>query len=135
MNEIIFTDSVTPLMLKAEPSGELADEALYGMAADVLSEENGMLKVRMRYRYEGYVSPKSTLRTDSAKEWEISVTHQVTAPAADIMSAPSFNSHIVKTLPRGGRLAARRTADWQDAEWTPAALADGSKGFVRTKSI
>jgi hypothetical protein len=135
MSEIIFTEPVTPLMLKAEPAGELADEALCGMAAEVLSQEGCMLRVRTRYRYEGYVSEKAVTRTDSAGEWEGSVTHQVIAPFADVMSGPSFESHIVKTLPRGGRLAISRHGGGQEGEWAAAALADGSKGFVRERSV
>jgi prepilin-type processing-associated H-X9-DG protein len=131
MDEIIFTDPITPLMLKAEPAGELADEALCGMAADVLSREGDMLRVRTRYRYEGYVSEKAVTRTGSAREWESSVTHQVIAPFADVMSVPSFESGILKTLPRGGRLAASPQGDG----WARAALADGTEGFVRERSV
>jgi prepilin-type processing-associated H-X9-DG protein len=125
-------------MLNAELCGELADEALYGMAADILSRENGMLKVRMRYCYEGYVLAEAVLETDSAGEWESSVTHLVIAPFADIMSEPSFTSHIIKTLPRGGRLAVQHPDSedgGQDAEWLPASLACGEKGFVRARSV
>jgi hypothetical protein len=135
MDEIIFTNPATPLMLKAEPFGELADEAMCGMAADVLSREGGMLRVRTRYRYEGYVSPEAVTRTDSAGKWESSVTHQVIAPFADIMSGPSFEDHIVKTLPRGGMLAVSSRNGGQAGEWASVTLADGVEGFVRTQSI
>lgn len=57
LNEVIFIQPTPPLMVKPDPVGELADEALYGMTASILGEENGMLRVRMRYRYEGYVAP------------------------------------------------------------------------------
>jgi prepilin-type processing-associated H-X9-DG protein len=135
MDEIIFTEPVTPLMLKAAPTGKLADEALYGMAAAVLSQGAGMLKVRMRYRYEGYVSEKAVTRTGSAGEWERSVTHQVIAPFADVMSGASYESHIMKTLPRGGRLAISPQNSGQSEGWAPATLADGAKGFVRERSV
>jgi prepilin-type processing-associated H-X9-DG protein len=102
------------------------------MAADVVSRENGMLRVRMRYCYEGYVFEKAVTRTDSVKRWESSVTHQVRAPFADIMSEPSYQSHIVKTLPRGGRLA---ISGGRDDGWEKVTLADGANGFVRAQSI
>jgi hypothetical protein len=135
MDEIIFTEPVTPLMLKATPAGELADEALYGMAASVLSREGDMLRVRTRYRYEGYVPEKAVTRTDSAGEWERSVTHQVIAPFADVMSGPSYESHIMKTLPRGGMLAISPQNGGQAEGWASAALADGAKGFIRARSV
>jgi prepilin-type processing-associated H-X9-DG protein len=134
MDEIIFTAPLTPLMPQAAPTGELADEALYGMAADVLSRENGMLKVRTRYRYEGYVAPEAVLETDSAEEWERAVTHLVIAPFADVMSEASYESHIVKTLPRGGRLAIPRDIA-RGADWLPAVLAQGERGFVRARAV
>jgi prepilin-type processing-associated H-X9-DG protein len=135
MGEIIFTDPVTPLMLEAATHGELADEALYGMAADVVAEERGMLKVRMRYGYEGYADAKAAMRADSAGRWESSVTHQVMAPSADIMPAPSYQGGILKTLPRGGRLAMAAAGSGQGAGWLPVRLADGARGYVRARSV
>jgi prepilin-type processing-associated H-X9-DG protein len=135
MDEIIFTDPVTPLFLKPDQAGEMADEALYGMAADIMAEERGMLKIKMRYRYEGYVDAKVVTRTDSAGKWEGSVTHQAIAPFADIMACPSYQSHVVKTLPRGGRLSSCSLKDNEDAEWIPATLADGTSGYVRARSV
>jgi hypothetical protein len=135
MGEIVFTDPVTPLFLEPDRSGEIADEALYGMAADVIAEERGMLKVRMRYRYEGYADAASVTRADSAEKWEDSVTHQAIAPFADIMSEPSYQSHIVKTLPRGGRLTIAATGGGQNAGWLTVTLADGKNGYVRAKFV
>jgi hypothetical protein len=39
VGEIIFTNPLTPLMLRPELAGEMADEALYGMTASVIGEE------------------------------------------------------------------------------------------------
>jgi beta-lactamase class A len=54
------------------------------------------------------------------------------------MSEPSFASHIIKTLPRGGRLAVQYPGGGdggQDADWLPGTLARGEKGFVRARSV
>ena len=101
MDEIIFTAPLTSLMLRPEPVGEMTDEALYGMAASIVGEEKGMLRVRMRYRYEGYVSPDWVSRLPSAAVWEEAASYRVIAPTADILSAPSYTSHVMTTLPRG----------------------------------
>ena len=134
MSEIIFTDPVTPLMLEPGLAGEIADEALYGMAAEITGETPGVLKVRTRYRYEGYVDERSVTRTDSAARWEGSVTHQVMAPFADIMSGPSYQNHVIKTLPRGGKLASCPLGG-DDGGWMAVSLADGTGGYVRTRSV
>jgi prepilin-type processing-associated H-X9-DG protein len=125
-------------MLRPDPVGERADEALYGMAASVTGEENGMLKVRTRYRYEGYVSPDLVSREYPAEEWEKSVSRLIIAPAADVMAEPSYESHVLTTLPRGALLVAGEAeCDEKCAEtdWLRATLADGKRGYVRRPSV
>jgi hypothetical protein len=135
LDEIVFVSPVTPLMLKASPVGEIADEALYGMSASVIGEENGMLRVRTRYRYEGYADPAHTLRGASSGEWEASVSHLVIAPFADVMAAPSYQSHVMITLPRGANIVVADAVEGEEPGWTRARLADGREGFVRLRSV
>jgi beta-lactamase class A len=132
VDDIVFTGPVTPLFLEPRAGGEIADEALCGMAASVLGEENGMLQVRMRYRYEGYVAPEGVIRGGQAREWESAASHVVTAPAADVMSEPRYESEALATLPRGAVL---RVADSAADCWLAASLADGTRGYVRSPSV
>jgi prepilin-type processing-associated H-X9-DG protein len=134
LNGIVFTEPITPLFAEPSPGGELADEALYGMAAEVLGEERGMLKVRMRYRYEGYVDPRLvSLRIDAGR-WESSASHVVISPTMDVMSSASYRSEIVVTIPRGAVISAPgRTPD--ESGWIPVDLADGRSGYVKEMSV
>jgi prepilin-type processing-associated H-X9-DG protein len=59
----------------------------------------------------------------------------VIAPFADIMSEPKYESNVLLTLPRGGRLAVSPCFSGQDDGWVLATLADGAEGFVRERSI
>jgi cell wall-associated NlpC family hydrolase len=131
MDEIIFTAPLTPLMLRPEPVGEMADEALCGMTASVVGEENGMLRVRMRYRYEGYVASGQVLRVTSAEAWEESASYRVISPAADILAEPLYETRILATLPRGAMLA----VGGGETDWLSAKLADGTAGYVRSPSV
>jgi cell wall-associated NlpC family hydrolase len=51
------------------------------------------------------------------------------------MSEPSYESHIMKTVPRGGLLAISLQNSGQGEGWVSATLADGAKGFVRERSV
>ncbi|MDR3281331.1 MAG: C40 family peptidase [Synergistaceae bacterium] len=133
MNEIIFTEPMTPLMLRPE-SGEMTDEALCGMAASITGEERGMLRVRMRYRYEGYVEPGRVRRVESAADWESLAGHRVIAPTADVMSEPLYESAMLATLPRGAMFAAGNESDAAPG-WLPATLAGGGRGYIRSVSV
>lgn len=137
-DELVFTAPVTPLMKTPEMAGEIADEALHGMTASIVGEEKGLFRVRMRYRYEGYIAPDSAARTPSADEWEAAASFRVIAPAADVMAEPAYRGHILLTLPRGALLAAGHPiADESGFEtgWLQAALADGTAGYVRSQSV
>jgi len=137
MDEIIFTAPLTPLMLHPKPVGEMADEALYGMTASIIGQGNGMLRVRTRYRYEGYVTPSQVSRLPSAGAWEMSASYRVIAPMADIMSAPSYESHVLITLPRGAALTVGEAVveDEKETDWLKATLADSTSGYVRRPMV
>ena len=135
---MIFTAPVAPLMKTPDLTGEVADEALYGMAASVVGEEKGMYRVRMRYRYEGYVVPESAMRLPSADAWEAKASFRVIAPTADIMAKPAYQGHILATLPRGAALVVGQPAldeNGAETDWLGASLADGTSGYVRRPSV
>ncbi len=138
MNELVFTAPLTPLTATPDPAGEVADEALYGMTATLLGEEKGRYKVRMRYRYEGYVATGAVSPHSGVADWESSAAHRVIAPSADVVRAPSFQSFILATLPRGASLsvgAAAKDDKGAETDWLAATLADGTAGYVRRPSV
>ncbi len=135
-DDVIFIAPVSSLMKGAGTTGELADEALYGMTASVIDKENGMFKVNMRYRYEGFVDPQYVLCC-AVKEWEARASHCVIAPFADIQEEPFFQSNAITTLPRGALLEIGEPFydETGRTDWLTAILADGQKGFVRSPSV
>lgn len=138
MNEGIFIDPIAPLTYTPQPypEAQISDEAIHGMAAVVLGEENGLLRVRMRYRYEGYVDPKYLLRGVDVANWEERAKHRVIRPFADILRKPSFDSGVIATLPRGAWIEIGEPAEDADGEnWVHAALADGTKGFLKDQNV
>lgn len=138
MDELIFTAPVTPLMKTPELTGEIADEALHGMVASIIGEEKGLYRVRMRYRYEGYIAPDSAMRLRSADEWEAAASFRVIAPTADVMVKPAYQGYILATLPCGASLVADQPdddANGAETSWLRASLADGTSGYVRRQSV
>ena len=136
-DDVVFIAPVSSLMKGAGTTGELADEALYGMAAPIVDKENGMLKVNMRYRYEGFVEPQCVIYDVDVKEWEQRASYRVIAPFADIQEEPSFQSNAITTLPRGALLEIGDPFydEKGKSEWLSAILADGQNGFVRSHSV
>lgn len=136
-DEVIFIAPISSLMKRAGTTGELADEALYGMTASIIDKENGMLKVTMRYRYEGFVEPQCVICGVDVKKWEARASYRIIAPFADILEEPAFQSNAITTLPRGALLEVGEPFydEKGETDWLDATLVDGQKGFVRRPSV
>lgn len=108
-----------------EPSeDERTDEALYGMRAQVLQEEEGWSYVRMYYGYEGWMQSRYlSQETDTA----FGTGKYVAAAWADVMESPAVQAKIRITIPRGSLIMALGGA--KDG-WQKVALWNGECGFV-----
>jgi hypothetical protein len=109
------------------------DEALYGMAVDVLDAAHGFCRVRTRYRYEGYLREGCLFFGDTAA-WEGKKKRVVSSPYLDVQAEPSIVAACVGSLPRGGLLAASSTGEGPEG-WTAVGLADGRAGYCRSSGL
>lgn len=131
MNAVVKTP-VCPLHTAPDPASPLADEALCGMVLEVLDQPSApWRRVRTPYRYEGY-APVSHLLTDGeeAARWEALPKKIVRwRTAADVLARPDIRAPVLCTLPLGAVVAEMGEAG---EGWTEAALADGTRGYIRS---
>lgn len=136
----IVNSPICPLMSQPRHDCELADEALFGMALEVLEQTTpGYWKVRTHYRYEGYAPVNALVISDrSAQEWEALpkkvVLHKNTC---DVMAAPKVQSWPIVTLPMGAVVAVTEPPETdpetgEPTGWQLVSLPDGAEGYVRS---
>ena len=136
----IVNSPICPLMSQPRHNCELADEALFGMALEVLEQTTpGYWKVRTHYRYEGYAPVTALVIGDrSAQEWEALpkrvVLHKNTC---DVMAAPKVQSWPIVTLPMGAVVAVTEPPETdpetgEPTGWQLVSLPDGAEGYVRS---
>lgn len=132
----LVTVPICPLYSQPSRESELADEALCGMAVELLdSPRPGWHRVRTAYCYEGYASGLNLLSGDGlVRQWEgrekAVVYHKNTC---DVMSKPSYRAWPLTSLPRGALVALLEGAP--SPEWQRILLPDGREGFVRSSFL
>lgn len=117
------------VFLRVQPEGEISDELFQGMTVAVKGQKRRWLLVETEYRYTGYLLREELRRsTWFGRVWQQGELQQVTAPFADILCHPSFQSRALCTLPRGSRVLpmGREKDGWREVH-----LADGRRGFLR----
>lgn len=128
--EAVVSAPVCPLRTGPGPDSALADEALLGMAVEVVDAGVGHWRVRTSYRYEGW-APKSCLVTGPrARAWRGLEKRAVLGKCfADILAGPDFRAPALESAPMGALLA----VTGPDAGgWTAVELPDGRRGHTRT---
>lgn len=119
---------VCPLMTAPGKTGELADQALFGMTVEVLERTApGWWRVRTPYRYEGY-APAECL-SQKAERWAALpkgvVFHKNAAP---ILAEPFYQAPCLLTVPLGAVLA---LAGEPREGWRQVTMPEGQVGYVR----
>lgn len=131
----VVNSPICPLLSRPRWDCPLSDEALFGMAVEVLEQTTpGYWKVRTPYRYEGYAPARCLVPGDRAADrWDAlprkAVFHR---NFADVMSRPEFQSQITVTLPLGALAAP--TGEPREG-WQGVCLPDGREGFVRAGAL
>lgn len=126
---------IAPLYTGPSELCELADEALYGMAVELLEEAgNGFYRVNTHYHYEGYVPAECLFMADTAtvQKWQQADKLVVTAPYLDVMLYPAVQAGKIVSAPRGALLVSK--AEPQDG-WQKVTLVNGAAGFVRAAHV
>jgi hypothetical protein len=132
MTDGIISLPLCPLFLEAREGSERSDEVLYGSAVTVLDERDGWLRLRTRYRYEGFARP-GVLEGGDVSRWEEEARQVVIRPFADVMDRPAYRATVLLSLPRGAILAGGVPVE--DGQWLEVRLVDGRRGFVRTEAL
>jgi len=130
--EAIITQTAAPLL--REPLGpdetEMVDEALYGQTASILEEAGEYYKVKMSYRYEGYVHRSAVAEIDGNAREYLSGLHVVAiAPFLDVKAADEVSSPTIATVPRGAKLAIREV---REDGWSKVLTISGRPGYVKS---
>ena len=110
---------------------EVCDELLHGMGFSVLGHGHGegMHHIETDYGYRGDIFAQDVLLHEHKINKEL---HIVLGMFADVLSAPSVRSKILKTLLRGSLV--RMIGDAGDG-FTTIELADGIRGYTRAAFI
>lgn len=127
----VVNAAVCSLMSRPEPGSPLADEALHGMALEVLeTPAPGWVRVRTPYRYEGYARKECLILDGQRVERWDGLSKKIVRHknAADVMPRPDIRARPRLTLPLGAVVAV--VGESRDG-WTEVELADGSTGYVR----
>ena len=121
-----------PVAALTSEQGNVIDELLYGMAAEILEwKKDDRVKVRTEYCYEGYLKQKYL--TSPPPEWNPDKKITVVAPFVDILEMPRVQARRILTVPRGALLSlAGKTmpGGWQEIQ-----LLDGRKGFAAFRAL
>lgn len=122
---------ICPLFSQPDPQSPLADEALCGMAVEVLERAGGeMYRVRTHYGYQGFAPADCLCHSPgwSALPKRV-VFHKNTC---DVLAGPSFQSPRLLTLPLGALVSPVGEAR---EGWQRVTLPDGAEGCVRASCL
>ena len=130
MSFAVVVSDIAPLYTKPEPLCELADEALYGMAVEVLAREGMYCRVRTHYRYEGWTPARCLLEDGAlAAQWQSVPKLVVQKPYIDVLNEPKVQGGCLQSMPRGAFLCPEGGPD--ENQWQPVRLADGRLGYTK----
>lgn len=130
MSKCLINVGIAPLYDAPAEERTVVDEGLYGMAAEILEKGEAFSKIRMEYRYEGYVRNGDILEG----EWPQGITkRRVVRRYIDVMLKPEVDCPILKSMPKGAVLAAVEPAPEEEVPkgWVKVQLADGRKGYTK----
>lgn len=131
----IIKSPVCPLLTQPCRDCERADEALFGMAVEVLEQATpDYYKVRTHYRYEGYAWMGDLILSDETAKWWAGLPKKVVLHknVCDVMAGPKVQSWPLVTLPRGAVVS---PVGEPENSWQCVVLPDGREGYLRTSCL
>ena len=126
---------ICPLMTRPSRQCELGDEALFGMAVEVLEETlPGWYRVRTPYRYEDYAPADCLLFGEhNVQRWLSLPKRVVLKSICDVLSGPAVTCFPLVTLTRGALVAPVREPD--EKGWIRVELPDGREGYTKSSFL
>lgn len=128
----IVNQGILPLYGEDERCFIIEDEVLYGMPVEIIEDNLGGERVRIRtsYNYTGYVTKqglyiKSPVIAYGYEQDLIVINHST----VDIMTYPTVKSEILMTLPLGCRLVKEQGIS--ELGWIGVRLVDGRIGYIK----
>lgn len=128
---VVNKPRVDYLVSPDEESG-LADEGIYGMIVEVLSEgENGYSHVCTHYGYNAYVKNNNILKLDEnqSNEWKKASKFTIIKDVADVLLGANCKYRSKISLLRGSKIIFTGEVE---GNFSKVQLADGSTGYVRS---
>lgn len=134
MELAIVKTAIAPLYAGANAQSTLQDEALHGMALELLEETGaGWWKVRTACGLEAFAQEEKLLTgANGAGQWAGYGKVAARSPWLDVMAKMDAESAIVAGLPRGGLL---HPLGEEEDGWLPVGLPDGGKGYARAANL
>lgn len=132
MKKCLIAAGIAPLYAEPEDHQVIIDEGLHGMEAEILEQGEAFWKIRMEYRYEGYVR-KELLQEGS---WPEGARLRVLKNQIDVLEKPGVTSVLLKTMPRGSvLLQAEEREEDRKPGWIRVRLADGREGYTKQSYV
>ncbi len=128
----LVTSPICPLMVRPSHQCERADEALFGYVVEISPQAfvPDWFQVTTHYRYMGYAHGSHLLVGDgNIQRWEALPKQVVTHASCDILAAPSVQSWVLVSLPRGSIVSPIGTPSY--GGWQRVSLPDGSEGYTK----
>lgn len=125
--------SVANLRDEPRERAQLIDQSIMGQTLRLLKRERGWYRVRTGYRYLGWCTEESFIRTDSVgvAQWQNQATARVTGLFPLIYSKRDENSEPVSDVVLNSKLKIKR----KKRGWSEIILPDQRTGFIRSKYL
>ncbi|NLY36880.1 MAG: C40 family peptidase [Tissierellia bacterium] len=126
---------IAPMKVEAKWDCERADEVLFGMPIEILSQEMGdWYKIKTHYRYEGMMHSSQFLVEELCSEkWLQGKKKMIIKSNADIVAEPKVQGAFIAELPRGSWIVT--TDELVEERWQRVVLPNGTEGFTRIENI
>lgn len=134
MKLALVTSTIAPLMSEPKINTEKSDEALCGMALEILEElQDGWYHCMTSYRYKGYVHESHiSIDTEKTSKWKEEARNIIIHRYVDVMAAPKYQSYIIQNLVKGSII--KLTNETSDV-WSKIILPDEREGWIKSAYI
>lgn len=128
MKYALIRSAIAPMTEAPPNEKETVDEALCGMAVEVLESRDAWYRIRTHYRYEGWVEKKHLCFDEALiQEWSCVPKKVVLQAYADVLGAPKVQGHTVGEVTRGALLG---PVGETENGWQKVRFCDGREGWT-----
>lgn len=127
----LIQEGILPMYGQPEPHQTITDEALYGMACEIMDEKDEYAYIRMEYGYTGWVRKSGLYEGQWPTDREML---RVMKRQLDVMVETKVNCEILATMPMGSVVMKAEKEYNRDLKegWICVCLVDGRRGYTKT---